>query len=162
MTTVNYTNAKAALVAAGLPTSAGSNWEGIDQASYDKFAAAATYKGGVAYSKYQTNYGFAYPSIMPVSVLDAVEIDDYHATLAGTPLTGAHASTPVTWTLTETGATGTSYSWHLGDGSSPQVTTVPHLTYTYSAAGTFTASVVPTVGGNQVPAISATAPAILS
>lgn len=86
----------------------------------------------------------------------------YSATLAGTPLTGAHASAPVTWTLTEANGAGTSFAWDLGDGSAIQTLTVNHVTHTYAAAGTFTAKVTPTVGGTVRAQITATAPAVLT
>lgn len=162
MTAITYTEVKEALADEAFPTSEGSAWQGQDQASYDQFAAGATYSAGVPFSIHQANYGFAYPSLMPAAISNAVGSEDYSATsLAGTPLTGAHASTPVTWTLTEVNGPATSYEWALGDGTH-QATTVPTITYTYSAAGTFTASVVPTIDGVVKPTVTASAPAVLT
>ncbi len=85
----------------------------------------------------------------------------FSATLAGTPLTGAHASVPVVWTLTQSNGSGTSFLWDLGDGTT-QTTTVPTITRTYAAAGTFTAKCTPTVGGTARTQVTAAAPAVLT
>jgi PKD repeat protein len=89
----------------------------------------------------------------------------YSATLAATPLTGTHASTLITFTLTETnkpsGATG-SYSWNFGDGSAVTVTSTPTTTYTYPTAGTFTAKCTPTLNGVTQAQVTAAAPAVIS
>lgn len=100
----------------------------------------------------------AVPATAPVVVSGA-----YSATLAGAPLTGAHAATPVVWTLTETNnPTGTdSYLWDFGD-TTTQTTAVPTATKTYAAAGTFTAKCTPTINGVAHPQVTATAPAVLT
>jgi PKD repeat protein len=89
----------------------------------------------------------------------------YSATLAANPLTGTHASTLITFTLTETnkpsGATG-SYSWNFGDGSAVTVTATPSTTYTYPTAGTFTAKCTPTINGVTQAQVTAAAPAVIS
>jgi PKD repeat protein len=89
----------------------------------------------------------------------------YSATLAASPLTGTHASTLITFTLTETnkpsGATG-SYSWNFGDGSAVTVTSTPTTTYTYPTAGTFTAKCTPTLNGVTQAQVTAAAPAVIS
>lgn len=160
-----YTQAKAALTKNGFSTSAGSNWNGEDAGSLVKFIAQSEYKAGVYPSPQSVNlaqYGFAYPGVMPASVAASIVDGSYSATLAGSPLTGTHGTTAITWTLTETGGNGTSFSWDLGDGSGVQVTTVPHITYTYPAAGSFTAKCTPTVDGVVTPQVTAAAPAVIA
>jgi len=150
------------MLAAGYATSPGTNWTAQDDAAYTQFVSDLSYKAGTFPSDSEAQYGLAYPAVMPQAVTNAVESDVYVATLAGAPLTGAHATTPVTWTLTEADGSAQSYAWSMGDGSAIQNTTVPYVQYTYTAAGTYTASVVPTVGGVTKPAIVASAPAILT
>jgi PKD repeat protein len=116
------------------------------------------------------------PASIPVSSTDTWAIvvtndkvvtggAQYSATLAANPLTGTHASTLITFTLTEankpSGATG-SYSWNFGDGSAVTVTTTPSTTYTYPAAGTFTAKCTPTINGVTQSQVTAAAPAVIS
>lgn len=86
----------------------------------------------------------------------------YSATLAGSPLSGAHPLS-VTWTLTETNnPTGTdSYLWDFGDANTI-TTAVPNATHSYAAAGTFTAKVTPTINGVAQAQITAAAPAVVS
>jgi len=155
-------NAKTAMTAAGYATSPGSNWTAQDDAAYTQFVSDLSYAAGVFPNDSEAQYGLAYPAVMPPAVADAVGADLYSATLAGAPLTGAYATTPVTWTLTETNGPATSYAWNMGDGSAIQTTTVPNVTYTYTAAGTYTASVRSTVDSVIKPAIMAAAPAILT
>jgi PKD repeat protein len=100
-----------------------------------------------------------------VTAPTAATVIVYSATAAGAPLTGTHGTTAITWTLTETGkpTTGTnSYSWNLGDGSQAQVTSVPTITYTYAAAGSYTAVCTPTIDGVAQTAVTAAAPAVIS
>jgi hypothetical protein len=116
------------------------------------------------------------PATIPVSTSDmwAIVITNdkvagssaaYSATLAASPLTGTHGTTVVTFTLTETnkpsGATG-SYVWNFGDGSQAVTTTTPTTTYTYPAAGTYTAHVTPTINGVTEAQVTAAAPAVIS
>lgn len=86
----------------------------------------------------------------------------YSATLAGTPLSGAHPLS-VTYTLTETNnPSGTdSYAWTFGDGNTA-VTAVPTAVHSYAAAGSFTASVVPTINGVVKASVTAAAPVVVS
>lgn len=161
---VSYATVKPLLQAAGLPVSGSGFWTGVDEASYQQWAAALAYQTGTpltVYNRANLDYGFAYPAVALPMVENAVGAADYSATMAGTPLTGAHASTPVTWTLTETNGPATSYLWHLGDGTT-QTTTVPHITYTYGAAGTFTATCVPSFNGVNAATVTAAAPAVLT
>jgi PKD repeat protein len=69
----------------------------------------------------------------------------------------------VTWTLTETNNPGgaDSYAWTFGDGNTG-TTTVPTVQHTYAAAGSFTASVIPTINGVVQTSINAAAPAVVS
>jgi PKD repeat protein len=161
-TVITYAEIKAAMQAAGLPVSSGSQWLASDQGIYDEqYIPNISYAAGVNPDPVNGNYGVAYPAVMPTAIADAVAGGAYSATLAGSPLTGAHASTPVTWTLTETNGPATSYAWTLGDGNT-QTTTVPNVTHTYAAAGTYTASVVVTIDGVVKPSIVAAAPAVLT
>lgn len=163
--TVTYVQLKEAMANAGLPVSKGSAWMGSDDALYnEQYIPQVAYAAGVRPDRVNSHYGLAYSGVMPTAVSTAVNGNQYSATLAGLPLTGAHASAPVTWTLTEThkpaGAT-VSYLWALGDGTT-QTTTVPHVTYTYLAAGTFTATCTPTINGIPQTLVTAAAPAVLT
>jgi PKD repeat protein len=159
---VTYTNAKTAMTKAGLPVSAGANWTNVDVKSWATFLATHGYVGG-AYEldPAKAAYGFAYPSVMPAGVTNAVGADNYSATLAALPLAGAHPVN-VTFTLTETNSNGQSFSWNFGDGTAAVVTAVPTATHSYAAAGTFTAHVTPTVNGVVETAIAVTAPVVVS
>lgn len=165
MTTITYVQLKEAMANAGLAVSKGPAWTGPDDALYnDQYIPQVAYAAGVHPERSKSHYGLAYSAVMPSSVSTAVNGNQYSATLAGSPLTGVHASAPVTWTLTEThkpaGAT-VSYLWALGDGTN-QTTTVPHITYTYLAAGTFTATCTPTINGIAQTLVTAAAPAVLT
>ncbi|BAG41566.1 hypothetical protein [Ralstonia phage phiRSL1] len=160
---INHTQAKAALTAAGFPVSAGSNWNNVDQGSWDQFAASAAY-GKVAYDLYSTNYGFSFP-VMPDAVANAAASGAYSATLGVTPLTATHAVaiTNFAWNLVETNGPGTSYVWDFGDGTGTTTTSTATgpANHTYATAGSYTPKVTVTVGG--VPhLISAAAPVVVS
>lgn len=163
--TVTYIQLKEAMAEAGLPVSQGAEWLGSDDLLYSQqYIPQVSYAAGVPPDRLKSHYGLAYSAAMPTAISNAVNGSQYGATLAGSPLTGAHASTPVSWTLTETakpsGAT-TSYLWALGDGSH-QTTAVPHITFTYAAAGTFTPTCAPTINGIAQALVTAAAPAVLT
>ena len=165
MTTLTYTELKQAMADAGLPVSEGPNWTGADDGLYTNlFVPAVSFAAGVHPDKLNAHYGLAYSSVMPAAITAAVSGEQYSATLAGAPLTGAHGSTPVTWTLTETnkpsGAT-TSYLWAFGD-STTATTEVPTATHTYTAAGSFSATCTPTINGITETLVTAAAPAVLT
>jgi len=165
MTTVTYASAKAAAAAAHFPTSSGSLWLGQDADAFTQYALGVAYKAGTPVTqqmKNQLEYGFAYSSEMPSAVAGAIGVSGYAATLAGTPLTGAHPL-DVTWTLTETaGGPADQYIWDFGDGNTATVTTNAAQTHTYAAAGSFTAKVTPVFAGVDGTQISAAAPAVVS
>jgi len=159
---VSYANAKAAMTKAGLPVSAGANWTNVDVASWATFMINDTYfAGGSAANKYKTAYGFGFPGEMPQLVTNIIGAENYSATMAASPLSGAHAL-PVTFTATETNSNGQSFSWNFGDGSPVVVTTVPTANHTYAAAGTYTAHVTPTVNGLVEATVAVTAPVVVS
>ena len=158
---VTYAQAKVAVADEGLPTSAGSGWTGVDAGSYDKFAAAASYRGGVPFDRNKSQYGFAYPGEMPAAIANEIGADNYTITIAATPLTGVHPVS-VTATATETNATASNYAWDFGDGTAVQNTTVPTANHSYAAAGSFTVKCTPTVGGVVKAQVSAPAPVVLS
>lgn len=163
---VSYANAKTAMTKVGLPVSAGANWTNVDVASWNKFISQNTYTvGGYSHGPqtnlYKPNYGLAFASEMPASVTNLVGSENYSATLAAVPLSGAHAL-PVTFTLTETNSNGQSFSWNFGDGTAVVVTAVPTANHTYANAGTFTAHVTPTVNGLVEAPIAVTASVVVS
>jgi PKD repeat protein len=159
---VSYTNAKTAMTKAGLPVSVGPNWTNVDVASWQKFIHQSAYfSGSYTVDQYKANYGFAYASEMPQHVTDAVAAENYTATMAAAPLTGAHPLL-VTFTTTETNATGQSFSWNFGDGTAPVITNTPTTTHTYQTAGTYTAHVTSTVNGLVEPTVTAGAPVVVS
>jgi PKD repeat protein len=163
LTTVTPETLKAAMLKAGYTVSTGTNWTATDYAAYSQYVSDLSYAAGVQPDDIDGNYGLAYPPVMPLAIENAVNAESFTATVAGAPLTGAYATTPVTWTATVTaGGPATSYAWNLGDGSAIQTTTEPTITYTYKAAGSFTASVVPTVDTVKLKAIYATEPAVLT
>lgn len=159
---VSYTNAKTAMTKAGLPVSVGTNWTNVDVASWQTFVRQTAYFSG-AYKpdQYKANYGFAYASEMPQHVTDAVAAENYTATMAAAPLSGAHPLL-VTFTTTEVAANGQFFSWNFGDGTAPVVTTTPTTTHTYQNAGTYTAHVTPTVNGLVQTPVAAGAPVVVS
>lgn len=160
---ISYANIKAAMSDAGLPVSAGNGWNNIDEGSYQKYVINVSVASAMPYvpkTQYEANYGLAYPGVMPDEIVEAVTNAAYSGALAGTPLTGAHPLS-VTWTLTETGGTGTSFAWDFGDGNTA-TTTVPTAAHSYAAAGSFTAKVTPTVNGVVLAQITAAAPAVVS
>lgn len=162
---VTYASAKAAAAAAGFPVSAGNLWTGVDENSYQQLAKSLAYNSGTPLTqlvKNQLDYGFAYPSEMPGAVSGGIAGSAYAATLAGTPLTGAHPLS-VTWTLTETaGGPADSYLWDFGDGTTTTVTTNAAQTHSYAAAGSFRAKVTPSFKGVAAKQIVAAAPAVVS
>ncbi|MBO0867833.1 MAG: PKD domain-containing protein [Micromonosporaceae bacterium] len=80
------------------------------------------------------------------------------ATASGTPTTG-NAPLSVSFTGSATGGTAPySYSWNFGDGSAPS--TVQNPSHTYSAAGTYTATL--TVTDSAAPANTATSPVTIT
>lgn len=161
-TAPTYAQIKAAMAKYGIAVSSGSTFTSADLLAYkDQFVPAACYKGGVASDKRDSLYGLPYPAVLPAAISNAITAGNYSATLAGSPLTGTHGTTAVTWTLTETGGPGTSYAWDFGDGNTT-TTTVPNATHTYAAAGSFTAKVTPTVAGVVEAKITAAAPAVIS
>jgi PKD repeat protein len=149
---ISYDDAKSAMDAAGFPTSDGNNWEGQDAGSYQIYAASVCY-GKEPYDSVAANYGFAYP-VTPDAIAEAVVEGSYSATVAGNPSSG-NAPLSVTFTVTETGGNGTSFEWDFGDGSATQTTSTPTTTHNYTTAGSFTATVTPTVDGLQVDPVSA-------
>lgn len=163
--TITYTQVKEAMAEAGLPVSPGSEWQGSDDGLYiNQYIPQVAYAAGAHPDRLNSHYGLAYAAVMPAAIAAAVTGTQYSATLAGSPLTGVHSSTPVTWTLTETdkpaGATA-SYAWAFGDGTTT-TTTVPNATHTYTAAGTFTATCTPTINGIAQTLVTAAAPAVLT
>lgn len=159
-TPITYAQAKAAVAAANLPTSPGSAWQGIDDGSYDLYAAAACYAAGVPFNRNASQYGFAFDGEMPAPIKGAIKGASYSATLAGSPLTGAHP-TSVTWTLTETNGPADSYLWDFGDGNTA-TTTVANASHSYAAAGSFTAKCTPSFSGVADTQVVAAAPAVIS
>jgi PKD repeat protein len=162
--TITYAEIKEAMAEAGLPVSSGPGFASTDDALYTQvYIPNISYAAGVHPDPLNGHYGLAYPSVMPAAIAEAVAGAQYSATLAGTPLTGAHPVS-VVWTLTEenkpSGAT-QSYAWTLGDGST-STTSVPTITHSYTTAGTFTASCVPTINGTAEANVVATAPAVLT
>ncbi len=159
---IGYSDIKAAMAAEGLPVSSGSAWEGQDQGLYDgQFNPNVSYAAGVPIDRINANYGLAYPAVLPAAILAAVQGDEYTVTIAATPLSGAHPLA-VTATATEPTSKATSYSWLFGDGSSAVVTTVPTANHSYTAAGSYTISMTPTVDGVAKPAVSIPAPVVVS
>jgi hypothetical protein len=163
--TINYVQLKEAMAAAGLPVSQGATWLGSDDGLYiQQYVPGVAYAAGVRPDRSNAHYGLAYAGAMPAALSAAVTGAQYSATLAGSPLTGVHSSAPVTWTLTEAhkpaGAT-VSYLWALGDGTN-QTTSVPSVTRTYTAAGSFTATCTPTINGIPQTLVTAAAPAVLT
>src|SRR5271168_1847090 len=141
---VTYTNAKAAMMKAGLMVSEGTNWMPEDQASWNTFVTQQTYavqgySAGPIQNLYKSNYGFAYPTELPQVVTNLVAAETYTVTIDESTDTGA-APLAVTFTLTETNGNGSSFLWNFGDGSTPVMTTEPTVTYTYETAGTYTPS----------------------
>jgi len=162
---VTYTNAKTAMTKAGLPTSEGSNWTNVDQASWNTFItqdlyAAGGYSAGPLQALYGANYGFAYAGEMPEGVTNLVAAQNYSATLAASEYAGAHPQT-ITLTVTEENANGSEFLWTFGDGTTA-ITTTPSTEHTYEAAGTYTASVVPVVNSFKEPSVAAPQPIILT
>jgi PKD repeat protein len=159
---VSYTNAKTAMAKVGLPVSAGTNWTNVDVASWNTFLVSESYyTGGYTASKYKEAYGFAFPGEMPQMITNAVGAENYTATLAAAPLTGT-GPTLVTLTLTETDDNGQSFVWNFGDGSALTTTMTPTTTHTYETAGTYTATVVPTVHGLIEHEVTVTAPVVIT
>lgn len=158
-TPLSYTQIKASMADSGFPVSSGAGWTAKDDQNFVQFASGVAY-GKQAFSKTKLHYGLAYASEMPSSVAAEVGADNYSATLAGTPLSGAHPLA-VALTVTESGSTGTSFLWDFGDGNT-QTTTVKTVNHTYAAAGSFTPKVTPTVGGKAKPQVSAAAPVVVS
>jgi PKD repeat protein len=162
---VTYTNAKTAMIKAGLPTSEGTNWTNVDQASWNTFItqdlyAAGGYSTGPLQALYGANYGFAYAGEMPAGVTNLVGAMNYSATLAASEYTGAAPQT-VTLTLTEENANGSEFLWTFGDGTTA-VTTTPETTHDYTTAGTYTASVIPVVNSFKEPMVAIPEPIILT
>lgn len=83
--------------------------------------------------------------VSPVSA-PPITVTNYSATMNGSPATGL---TPlqVSFTMVETGGSGTSFEWDFGDGTEHQTTQVNNTTHTYTTAGSYTPTVTPTVGG---------------
>jgi len=159
---ITYTDVKTAMTAKGYPTSSGTAWQGQDQGVYDgRFNPDVSYAAGVPIDRINANYGLAYPAVLPTAISNAVQSDEYTVTIAATPLSGAHPLN-VTATATEPNSKATSYSWNFGDGSSAVVTTVPTANHSYTAAGSYTVTMTPTVGGVVKPAVSAPAPVVVS
>src|ERR1700694_4295202 len=98
---VTYANAKTAMQEVGLPVSGAGLWTNVDVASWATFLANNSYSISGAYKvdKYKAAYGFAYVGEMPAGVTNLVGAENYSATMAGNPLSGAH---PQTVTLTTT------------------------------------------------------------
>lgn len=156
---VSYTNAKTSMQAVGLPVSAGANWLPIDQASWNKFVNEQTlavqgYSAGPMRNLYKANYGFLYTTEMPQAVTNLVGAETYTATNTPSATTGVHPLA-ITFTIAETNDNGSSFFWNFGDGTTA-ITTVPTATHTYNAAGTFNATVVPTVHGLVKSPVAAT------
>lgn len=153
-TPITYAQIKEAMAAQGFPVSAGSAWQGSDQALYAQFASGACYGGGVPYKKRQAFYGIAYSGELPQAIANAVVDADYSVTIAGTPLFG-EGPLSVTLTATEVGGTATNYAWTFGDGTAVVNTTVNHVTHVYANAGSVTPKMAPTFNGEVMPQVSA-------
>lgn len=159
---VTYAQAKTAMAAVGLPVSAGSDWTGVDCASWEKFAQSAQYGAQKIDHVKPFYWGFAFAGEMPAKITAAVDADlPYVATLAGTPLTGEAGQTSIAWTVTETSGAATSYDWDFGDGTT-KTSSNKTETHQYAAAGSYTAKVTPHVGPVTKPQITAAAPAVIS
>jgi PKD repeat protein len=162
MTTITYTEIKTALTAGGYPTSPGSAWQGQDQQSYNYgLVPDVSYAAGVQPDRRLSNYGIAYPAVLPAAVGNAVGGASYAVTIAATPLTG-NIPLNVAATATETGLTATQYVWTWGDGTANTTTTVPTANHSYTSAGSYTISMVPTVNGVAKPSVTIAAPVVVS
>lgn len=158
-TVITYPQAKAAVAAANYPVSSGSDWQGKDAGSYDKFSAAASYNAGVPFDRRASQYGFAYPAVMPTAIANAV-IAAYSVTIAASPLAGNQPLT-VTATATETGGAATNFNWNWGDGTITN-TAIATATHSYTVPGTYTVKMTPTIGGVIVAQVSAPTPVVIS
>lgn len=71
----NYELIKTAMKDAGFPTSDGTQWTGLDFASYQQFGAWQAYKNGEVYNEQDALVGVAYPAVLPTSIADDAGID---------------------------------------------------------------------------------------
>jgi len=161
---VSFTNAKVAMTRVGLPTSTGTDWMPVDQASWNTFVAqqysVGGYSAGPLQGLYPANYGFVYPGEMPQAITNLVAADTYTATLAASEYTGAVPQT-ITLTLTETNGNGSSFLWTFGDGTTATTTTAS-TTHDYTVAGTYIPSVVPTVNDFAESSVAVTTNIVLT